>query len=115
MAVCTHCGEEFEPRQKGQGFCSAACNAAYRLSDELTENRFAAFVRDDWKCQDCGKAHTYFEAHHIIGCAEGGSHALENLITLCAICHDKRHNKTPRAIDNSGKPAKKSGKKEDAT
>ena len=44
------------------------------------------------------------EAHHVVGCAEGGSHALDNLESLCVSCHDQRHDRTKRKVDASGKP-----------
>ncbi|HZO88215.1 MAG TPA: HNH endonuclease [Chthonomonadaceae bacterium] len=75
----------------------------------------AAFVRDNWTCSDCGRSHCYLEVQHIIGCAEGGSHELENLETLCVTCHDRRHHRKPRQVDTNGRPITKRKQKEAPT
>jgi 5-methylcytosine-specific restriction endonuclease McrA len=57
--------------------------------------------RDDYRCTECGWAHynwnpsdpRHLEAHHMIHHMEGGMNTLDNLITLCNICHDKAHAK----------------------
>lgn len=42
--------------------------------------------RDDYRCQICG-FESFLEVHHIVPRKFGGSHSLENLITLCTSCH----------------------------
>jgi hypothetical protein len=57
--------------------------------------------RDDYRCQECGWTHEkwnpsdprHLEAHHIKQHVEGGENTVENLTTLCNICHDKAHAK----------------------
>jgi len=44
-----------------------------------------AKIRDK-ACVKCGKT-TSLEAHHIVALCEGGKDELENLATLCSICH----------------------------
>lgn len=55
--------------------------------------------RDNETCQHCGvlsgsnvdgDAPT-LHIHHVTYLSEGGSHSLENLITLCASCHQEEH------------------------
>jgi hypothetical protein len=62
--------------------------------------RYAAMQRDDYSCIDCkwdsrkdwsASAPRHLELHHIIPHVEGGKNTVENLVTLCNICHDERH------------------------
>ena len=57
---------------------------AYR---QLTRQVLA---RDGWRCQDCGTARD-LQVHHIRSRGRLGDDAEENLITLCAACHQARH------------------------
>ena len=52
--------------------------------------RESAKNRDKWRCRKCGKA-GLLEVHHIQGLADGGSHDLINLQTLCRECHIALH------------------------
>ena len=57
--------------------------------------------RDNYKCQNsnCGWSHKewnqsdprHLEIHHIKHHAKGGENVVENLTTLCTVCHDKIH------------------------
>jgi 5-methylcytosine-specific restriction endonuclease McrA len=54
--------------------------------------RQAVLYRDGHRCRRCGFPATPFEplhVHHVVARAEGGTDALENLVTLCALCHPK--------------------------
>jgi len=53
-------------------------------------NRRAALDRDGWRCRKCGKA-GQLEVHHEKALADGGSHDLGNLTTLCRGCHIALH------------------------
>lgn len=63
--------------------------------------RVKALERDNFSCKLCGWNHknkneadryrTLLELHHIQHHAKGGKNELENLITLCNICHDEVH------------------------
>jgi len=49
--------------------------------------------QDDYTCQECGNTRddADLEVHHRTPVSEGGSHELENLITLCRDCHLDAH------------------------
>jgi len=62
----------------------------YQKSNRLNENiRIATLMRDEYKCQECGKKNCRLEAHHIVPKRLKGSNSINNLISLCKICHDK--------------------------
>ena len=46
--------------------------------------------RDGWRCQDCGTMKD-LQVHHIKRRSQLGGDVAQNLITLCASCHGKRH------------------------
>jgi 5-methylcytosine-specific restriction endonuclease McrA len=46
--------------------------------------------RDGWRCQSCGTM-SNLEVHHIEFRSHSGANSEENLIALCAACHDKVH------------------------
>lgn len=52
--------------------------------------RREALDRDGSRCRDCGKAGR-LEVHHLRALLDGVSNALENLLTLCVVCHLARH------------------------
>jgi len=52
--------------------------------------RKAVLERDGWRCQDCG-AMKDLQVHHIKRRSQLGGDVAQNLITLCASCHRKRH------------------------
>ena len=54
-----------------------------RLRQQLLE-------RDGWRCQYCGHP-TELEVHHIQSRSRAGDDAEQNLITLCATCHQVIH------------------------
>ncbi len=52
--------------------------------------------RDDYVCQGCGLCSTRvddvrFDVDHVVPKSDGGSHALDNLQTLCPRCHAEKH------------------------
>lgn len=62
--------------------------------------RVAVLERDHHSCRNCCWSHarktandprTFLELHHIEHHADGGENALDNLITLCNVCHDDVH------------------------
>ena len=69
-----------------------------RISDQT---RREVLRRDGYKCQvsECGWHISEYnradprilELHHKVHHAEGGSNTVENLITLCNLCHDRVH------------------------
>jgi len=73
--------------------------------------RRRVLARDQHQCQAPGCHHTRFlEIHHLIPRAQGGTHAEENLITLCSACHRQRHSKQKpaRQLYRTGSPAERS-------
>ncbi len=58
-----------------------------------------AMQRDGYACRNCGWSHglwnssdpRFLELHHKKHHADGGSNELENLVTLCNVCHDQLH------------------------
>jgi 5-methylcytosine-specific restriction endonuclease McrA len=46
--------------------------------------------RDGWKCQYCGSSQ-HLEVHHICFRSRLGEDNQENLITICASCHNDVH------------------------
>jgi len=68
--------------------------------------RCAVFERDKFMCQDCKWSYEKanpadprknLELHHLTHHAHGGENSIDNLITLCNVCHDKRHSTRPDA------------------
>ena len=46
--------------------------------------------RDGWRCQICGTMQR-LEVHHLEFRSHSGSDSEQNLITLCAECHEQTH------------------------
>ena len=66
----------------------------YQKSNRLDENlRKATILRDNCKCQECGKSGCVLEVHHIRARRYGGADTIGNLITLCSKCHQKTEGK----------------------
>ena len=53
----------------------------------------AVMQRDGWRCQFCGGMQQ-LQVHHIQFRSRSGSDTEENLITLCADCHGRVHQKS---------------------
>ncbi len=51
--------------------------------------------RDGWRCQMCGSMRN-LQVHHIQFRSHSGPDAEDNLITLCATCHDQLHKRLSR-------------------
>jgi len=58
--------------------------------EEYTVVRKHMLQRDSWRCQDCGAAKD-LQVHHMKPRSQLGGDVTQNLITLCASCHRKRH------------------------
>lgn len=68
-----------------------ATQSRSKYPSDWQERRQDTLERDNHTCQSCGAASTDLHVHHKTPISEGGSHALENLTTLCAECHSKKH------------------------
>ena len=55
--------------------------------------RHRVLQRDGWKCQVCGSSQN-LEVHHKRFRSRRGDDDEQNLITLCAKCHEKLHGGT---------------------
>ena len=67
-----------------------------RQTSEYKLWRKKCFQRDNYSCQDCGLSECYLNVHHIIPFSllvdtNQNLFNLENGITLCKLCHKKRH------------------------
>lgn len=71
--------------------------------------------RDDYRCQGCGIESTRvddvrFDVDHVVPKSDGGTHATENLQTLCPSCHADKHpgntglKRRGRAFDRRNQP-----------
>jgi len=58
--------------------------------EEYIVVRKQVLERDGWRCQDCGAAQN-LQVHHMKPRSQLGGDVAQNLITLCASCHGKRH------------------------
>lgn len=64
--------------------------------------RARVLTRDSYACQDCGWHQSqwnsalprHLELHHLVEHAKGGENSVDNLVTLCTVCHDERHRVT---------------------
>jgi len=79
-------------------FCSKQCSKeSHRIAltgrpkaNVPRSGKMSARVRDGGKCVICGFGHVT-AVHHVIPRKEGGSNALENLVTLCPNHHYMAH------------------------
>ncbi len=55
-------------------------------------------LRDGWRCQICGTMQN-LQVHHLKLRAQMGSDEEENLITLCAACHEGIHQRTAANLE----------------
>jgi 5-methylcytosine-specific restriction endonuclease McrA len=51
--------------------------------------------RDGWRCQACGSIQN-LQVHHLKFRSHSGGDVEQNLITLCAECHEQTHRKPRR-------------------
>lgn len=77
------------PIQYGDQFMSAKDKSAYLQSPEWQTLRFTVFERDGYMCQSCGSKHN-LNCHHI-SYENLGNESLEQLTTLCQVCHTQLH------------------------
>lgn len=76
--------------------------------------RRSVYRRDDYQCQHCSarggsgvRDGVELHAHHVEPKSAGGSHHPDNLLTLCAACHDREHGRPVTA--EPGPPRRASG------
>ncbi|MET3109742.1 HNH endonuclease [Salinicoccus halitifaciens] len=71
---------------------------SFYRSPSWRKKRKEALRRDNWICKDCEQAGLYQiaeEVHHIIEVKDDWKKRLDidNLVSLCKLCHNKRHNR----------------------
>ncbi len=103
---CVQCHQPFERKayqadwstERGP-FCSMPCYGAWQLVDRDAyssthhkNQRELAVVRDGRRCVECGVG-TTLQVHHVVPWQAGqvDPHALDNLVTLCALHHHAAH------------------------
>jgi 5-methylcytosine-specific restriction endonuclease McrA len=116
--MCVQCHRDFDRKayqqdwSKERGpFCGMACYAEWqrqnlpgvvlkaqsnaRYSGQWERNREAARRRDGNRCVECGAAQpdALLHVHHVVPWEPGQAdpHALDNLVTLCALHHRRAH------------------------
>jgi hypothetical protein len=57
--------------------------------------RWEVFLRDDFKCVDCG-ARRNLSVDHIVPEIHGGAHEMHNFCTRCKSCNSKKGSKMPQ-------------------
>lgn len=70
-----------------------------RMSDypaDWDRRRRYVYKRDGYQCQRCGvgggpRGNAELHAHHRRPVSQGGSHATQNLVTVCKNCHESIH------------------------
>ncbi len=82
----------------------ASLSKIERCSEKAAEWRNAVFQRDEYSCKDCGKK-GHIQAHHIKSWAVHPElrYNINNGVTLCLLCHAKRHPRKAKLILNSSK------------
>lgn len=80
----------------------SACKNFESYPPDWNDRREDVMLRDGYKCTECGYPDGFkrksrdLHVHHITPLYKGGSNSLNNLTTLCHICHrnvDKRHSR----------------------
>lgn len=68
------------------------------MNPNLTEEQItwreitiAVYKRDGWRCRHCRSMSDGITPHHIVFRSQGGKDTLDNLLTLCFICHRAVH------------------------
>src|SRR5215212_3872433 len=106
---CLDCGV----RTKGTrcATCEEARERTRKPTDGRTrgrawmELRDQVLRRDGYACQRCG-AHgpgVAYRIHHVVPLAQGGTDALDNLVTLCVECHHAAHGNGRRAAKDGAR------------
>ena len=68
-----------------------AKNPRLRLdSTSYRELHHQVLERDGWRCQACGSMQ-HLQVHHLKLRSQSGGDVEQNLITLCAACHEQVH------------------------
>ena len=67
------------------------------ITDDLIDDynyynkRYYVFNRDGYTCQCCKKQNHRLKLHHIVYKSKGGTDSVNNLITICEMCHSSEN------------------------
>lgn len=91
MTTCGNatCTNQFTPKSFIHRFCSSRCRRLAR-GDAWGWVRAEALDRDQHQCQVCCSTAS-LQVHHVLPVCMGGESELENVTTLCALCHREVH------------------------
>jgi len=64
---------------------------------EYDRLRVRVLERDRWQCQCCGSS-VNLQVHHLQYRGRLGPDSLDNLVSLCADCHNKEHRKPKQPL-----------------
>ena len=64
-------------------------------ADAYRELHRRILERDGWRCQVCGSMQN-LQVHHLRFRSQSGGDEEQNLITMCAECHELEHRKATR-------------------
>jgi 5-methylcytosine-specific restriction endonuclease McrA len=64
-------------------------------SESYRELHGRVLERDGWRCQACGNMQN-LQVHHLKFRSKSGGDEEQNLITLCAECHERTHRRNRR-------------------
>lgn len=62
-------------------------HAGFARSQAGKRRRRAVLERDGWRCVRCGLFGQRLEVDHVTPLEAGGDHSMDNLQTLCRVCH----------------------------
>ena len=65
-----------------------------RLRLDAPSYRELVLERDGWRCQAC-RSMQHLQVHHLKFRSQSGRDVEQNLITLCAECHERMHRLAP--------------------
>ena len=84
--VCSGCGQQFQPLQRKQKYCSTVCGAHARADTKyFSGNRLSAIGLAEHTCQVCARTDKPLSVHHIFG--KENDPRDQYLIALCPGCH----------------------------
>jgi 5-methylcytosine-specific restriction endonuclease McrA len=92
--ICVFCNIDFQSKSTKAKYCSRECkNNHYRVLAVITNDIPYSFRRilPTFPCLNCGWKEGPRDVHHIISLSKGGTHTLNNIITLCPNCHRLAH------------------------
>lgn len=94
-----------ETKQKIEEANESVSKSSNKYPDDWDKIRRQVFMRDNYRCQECGVHgdNAELHAHHQTPISEGGGHDINNLITLCQRCHNKKHDHSVGFSENNSK------------